>query len=321
MAADEQGQMGDHGLSCRSCGGTELVDLGPCARPVSADAGVQPGRLLRCRHCGLGQRHPIPDADAIAAMYADASPDAMDYDYDANAAWSLARRQLRARLDGQPDVAVLDIGCHTGSFLGGLPSAWRRHGIESAQEPCRIARERQHVNLIGTRIEAIDAAWAGKFDAVTMFDVIEHLPDPGAGITQAARLVKPGGALLISSGDLDTWTWRWLGSGHWYLSSPKHLSVISEPFLRFMADQHGLELRGITSLPHLHGRAMARFSESVRAIYWGLRQRGGAWRVPRRLLQSLPGLRKLRHMQSVPWTMMLKDHLLADFVVIGINRK
>lgn len=298
-------------LQCRSCGSVGLDDLGVCARPIPAEAVIAPGHLLRCRHCGLGQRHPIPDADAIAAMYADAPPDAMDYDYDANAAWSLARRQLRARFDGQPDVAILDIGCHTGSFLGGLPSAWRRHGIESAQEPCRIARERQNVNLIGTRIEAIDAVWAGQFDAVTMFDVIEHLPDPGAGIAQAARLVKPGGVLLISSGDLDAWTWRWLGAGHWYLQTPQHLSVISRRFLRFMADRHGLRLLRTEAIPHRHAGVTARSGEWARATYWGMSQRQGAWRLPRRLLQSLPGLRHLRHMQSVPWTMTLQDHLLA----------
>ncbi|MCC7096489.1 MAG: hypothetical protein IT472_04870 [Thermomonas sp.] len=70
-------------LHCRSCGSAELDDLGPCARPVSAaEAGIDPGHLLRCRQCGLGQRHPIPDADAIAAMYTDASPEAMAYDYE-----------------------------------------------------------------------------------------------------------------------------------------------------------------------------------------------------------------------------------------------
>ena len=304
-------------LHCRSCGNVELDDLGPCARPVAAEAGIDPGHLLRCRQCGLGQRHPIPDADAIAAMYADASPEAMAYDYEANAAWALARQWLRERFGNRQDVAVLDIGCHTGRFLGGLPEAWHRHGIESAREPCRVAHEKQDVTIIGARLEDTAAAWAGKFDAVTLFDVIEHLPDPGTAIAQAARLVKPGGVLLISSGDLDAWTWRWLGAGHWYLQTPQHLSVISRRFLRFMADRHGLCLLRTDAIPHRHAGVMVRSGEWARATYWGLRQRHGAWRLPRRLLQSLPGLRHLRHMQSVPWTMTLKDHLLAVYTVSG----
>ena len=144
--------------------------------------------------------------------------------------------------------------------------------------------------------------------------------DPGAGIAQAARLVKPGGVLLIGSGDLDAWTWRWrwLGAGHWYLQTPQHLSVISRRFLHCMTDRHGLKLHDFAKIPHRHARASVRFSELIRATYWGLRQRRGVWRLPRRLLQSLPGLRHLRHMQSVPWTMTLKDHLLAVYTVQGI---
>ena len=298
-------------LRCRSCESSEMALLGDCPQPMPVADSGDPGQLFRCDQCGLGQRHPIPAAEMIAAMYDDAPTEAMAYDYEANAAWRLARRWLRARLDGKQDVSVLDIGCHTGRFLGGLPEAWSRHGIESAREPSRVAREQQSVTIIGARIEDIDAVWSGKFDAVTLFDVIEHLPDPGAGIAQAARLVKPGGVLLLSSGDLDAWTWRWLGSGHWYLQTPQHLSVISRHFLQQMAARHALDLRRIAKIPHRHARASVRFSELIRATYWGLRQRRGVWRLPHRLLQSLPGLRQLRHMQSVPWTMTLQDHLLA----------
>lgn len=235
----------------------------------------------------------------------------MAYAYDENAAWSLARKLLMARFLDRRDTAVLDIGCHTGAFLGGLPASWQRYGIESAKQPIRIAREKYGVVLIGDRIENVADAWLGKFDVVSMFDVIEHLADPGAGIVQAARLVKPGGLLLISSADLDAWTWRWLGSGHWYLQTPQHLSVISRTFLRCMTNRHGLELLDVAKIPHRHARAPVRFGELIRATYWGLSQRRGVWLLLRRLLQSLPGLRQLRHMQSVPWTMTLRDHLLA----------
>ncbi|MDI1253517.1 methyltransferase domain-containing protein [Thermomonas sp.] len=239
----------------------------------------------------------------------------MAYEYEDNAAWSLARASLRARLVDRAGVLVLDIGCHTGAFLAGLPDAWLRHGVESAREPVRIAQEQHAVTVIGERIETIDDAWAGKFDAVTMFDVLEHLPDPGAALAAAARLVKPGGTLMVSSGDLDSWTWRWLGSGHWYLQTPQHLSVISKPFLQDVARRQCLKVREVHSIPHRHANLAARSSDAIRALYWGMRRRGGVWRIPHRVLQSLPGLRHLRHMQSVPWTMSLRDHFVATLIV------
>lgn len=241
-------------------------------------------------------------------MYRETPAQAMVYDYEANAAWSHARGALLSLYSMQATPAVLDIGCHTGDFLGGLPAAWRRFGIESAREPLRVAQGEKAVTVIGGRIEDIGAEWAGKFDAVTMFDVLEHLPNPADGIARAAALVRPGGALIISSGDMDAWTWRWIGAGHWYLQTPQHLSVISRGFLRHVAMERGLRLREFQTIPHRHA---PRTLDAARLAYWGMRQRGGLWRIPQRLLHALPGLRDLRHMQSVPWAMSLKDHCVA----------
>lgn len=301
----------DSALACRSCGDGDLVDMGACPAPPAGQANGDPGRLYRCRVCTLGQRHPIPDADAIAAMYIDASPDEMDYAYDENPAWSTSRELLLARFGERADVKVLDIGCHTGAFLAGLPGSWARHGVESAREPSRVAREDHAINVVAGRIEDVSDTWVGTFDAVSMFDVLEHLPDPGAGIAWASRLLKPGGVLLVSSADLDAWTFRWLGSGHWYLQTPQHLCVVSRSYLKGMADSHGLDVQGAHSIPHRRATLPTRIGESLQALYWGMRRRRGAWRIPHRILQTLPGLRSLRHMQSVPWTMTLNDHLLG----------
>ena len=297
-------------LACRSCGGGDLVDIGACPAPPPELGSGDPGRLYRCKVCALGQRHPIPDADAIAAMYSDASPDEMAYAYDENAAWSKSREFLLARFGEKPDVKVLDIGCHTGAFLAGLPVSWARHGIESAREPTRVATEQHGITVIAGRIEDVADTWAGTFDAVSMFDVIEHLPDPGVGIAAAARLLKPGGVLLVSSADFDAWTFGWLGSEHWYLQTPQHLSVVSHSYLKRMANKQGLDVKRTHSIPHRHASLPVRIAECVQAIYWGMRRRRGAWRLPHRILQSFPGFRSLRHLQSVPWTMALEDHSL-----------
>ncbi|GHC05676.1 class I SAM-dependent methyltransferase [Thermomonas carbonis] len=300
-------------MRCRVCASAGLVDMGPCAAPAGAQWTDADGRLFRCPECALGQRHPIPSEQALIAMYRETSDEEMAYPYEDNAAWSLARALLRGRFAHHTGVAVLDIGCHTGAFLAGLPAEWNRHGIESARGPMNIAREQHGVILIGERIETIEQGWAGKFDAVTMFDVVEHLPDPSAGLAAAARLLKPGGTLMISSSDLDAWTWRWLGSGHWYLQTPQHLSVISKKFLDYVARRESLKMSDFHAIPHRRADIATRYGEAIRAFYWGMRSRGGIWRIPHRVLPSLPGLGHLRHMQSVPWTMTLKDHFLASY--------
>lgn len=298
--------------ACRSCGSKQLRRIGRCDPFPARFSGSEPGWLWRCDACQLAQRHPIPDAQGIAALYADAAPEEMAYDYDSNAAWSLARRRLQKRLADQQAPSVLDVGCHTGLFLGGLPAAWKRFGVENPGPPADVARDVNKVEVIADWIETIDAKWDACFDAVTLFDVIEHVADPAAAIARLARLLKPGGALLISSGNFDAWTWRWLGSGHWYLQTPQHLSVISRGFFRHVAEERGLRLREFQTIPHRHA---PRAQDAARLAYWGMRQRGGLWRIPQRLLHALPGLRGLRHMQSVPWAMSLKDHCVAVFEV------
>jgi 2-polyprenyl-3-methyl-5-hydroxy-6-metoxy-1,4-benzoquinol methylase len=253
----------------------------------------------------------VPDEQTLIDMYRQTPSEEWTYLYQENAAWALARQRLVARFEGRNEVAILDVGCHRGSFLAGLPESWQKYGLESGLEPIRIAREQHGVAIIGDRIQTVSSEWKGRFDAVTMFDVVEHLTNPEEGISSAARLLKPGGVLMLSTGDFAAWTFRWLGAGHWYLQTPQHLSVLSRRFLAYVADRHAFSLNEFERIPHRSGTFFERCHEAVKALYWGMRSRRGIFRLPHRLLQSLPGLRDIRHLQSVPWTMKLKDHFLV----------
>jgi 2-polyprenyl-3-methyl-5-hydroxy-6-metoxy-1,4-benzoquinol methylase len=308
-------------MSCRSCGSTELRDLGPCA-PVpdrlSREIGMEPGqyeagRLLRCRRCGLGQRQPCLQEHELVEAYRHTPSETMGYAYEDNCAWMKAREFLVTRWQKhETPLRVLDIGCHTGAFLAGLPRPWQRFGIESAEEPIRIAAE-QGVEIVSDRVETVDVRWNGQFDAVTLFDVVEHLADPAAGLGRAGELLRPGGVLIASTADLDAWTWKLTAGRHWYLQAPLHLSIASREFFRYVAAAGGLRFAKFERVAHRRGSLGARVRERAELIHWESRQRGGLYRIPQRLLQGLPGLRELRHRDSVPWAMRLKDHL---FVVL-----
>lgn len=233
----------------------------------------------------------------------------MDYRFEDNCAWSAARRFLSSQWSESGEKRVLDIGCHTGAFLAGLPPQWSRFGVESAETPIVTATAANAVTVLADRIETIGQQWNASFDAVTLFDVVEHLPDPASGLARAAELVRPNGFLLVSTADLDAWTWRLAKGRHWYLQSALHLCVGSEGFFRHVAERNGLRLAGLRRIPHRRGNFRMRWNEYCEAVYWELKQRGGAWRLPQRIMHSVPGLRRLRHRQSTPWTMRLKDHV------------
>lgn len=288
------------------------MDLGPCepyARPE--DAAFSAGRLWRCPACLLVMRDPVPSDEELLAIYRAADPAAMGYRFEDNAGWCRARSVLISALSPGEGAKILDVGCHSGAFLAALPSAWKRYGIEAEGRPAAQARSQHGIEIIGERIEGIGPEWLGTFDALTLFDVLEHLPDPRQALLKAAELVKPGGLLLFSTGDFDAWTWRVLGRGHWYLQTPQHLTVLSRAYVTRLVVERGWKLHLLEGIPHRHARAVERLYEVARVMHWAARDRRGGWRWLRHALQALPGLSALRHATSVPWAMTLTDHLVA----------
>lgn len=123
-------------------------------------------------------------------------------------------------------VAVLDIGAGVGEAL-----AWhqargcRATGLDPDPAAARIAREHglevRHGPLCG-------ADWpAGSFDAITMDQVLEHLPDPLAALRAAATMLRPGGRLVVTTPNGGSTLRRLLGRRwqHWH--APYHLHIFS----------------------------------------------------------------------------------------------
>jgi hypothetical protein len=61
------------------------------------------------------------------------------------------------------------------------------------------------------------------------------------------------------------------------------------------------------------GSLISRFSEGAQAVYFWFRRRGGLWRLPQVIIQSLPTWAFLKHKQRAPYLMHLHDHLLAVY--------
>jgi SAM-dependent methyltransferase len=301
---------------CRWCGDDRMDCLGDAAAWPRSDqdpwASLQPGMLWRCPRCGFGQRHPHADLAELQTLYRGASSAEMAYKPQANAAWSQTLKLLRARPQKKLGN-ILDVGCHTGSFLAELPSHWQRYGIESAQEPARLAAERHGVKIVAEWIDAIDDQLRGNFDVITLFDVFEHLVNPLQDLRRLATLLRPGGLLIISTGNLDAWPWKLAGTEYWYLQTPLHISFGSQRLFRSLPQTIPLSLVHLKRMPHTLRSPMERLDDMACLLHWQGVRHGGWWRIPQRLIQALPWWRLLRHRQSPPWTMGLSDHLLAVY--------
>jgi SAM-dependent methyltransferase len=113
---------------------------------------------------------------------------------------------------------VLEIGAAAGFTLAGFREAgWITQGIEPNATMASHARQRLDLDVEQGTFETWQPVRT--FDLVLMLQVLPHFVDPADAIMKAARLVRPGGHLLIETWDRESWTARLSGS-RWHEYSP-----------------------------------------------------------------------------------------------------
>ena len=206
-------------------------------------------RLVRCDHCGLVYLNPRPTPGTIGAYYPD------DYEsYISKRSESisrLARLSLRYGLwkrcrlvrRHQRSGHLLDVGCATGQFLAEMRRypGWEVSGVEPNGHAAEFAR--QVFGLTVYQKDLVSAAFpSGGFDAITLWDVFEHLHEPRAILAEVRRILKQDGILVLRVPSLDSWDARVFGPYWAGLDSPRHLMVFSKNTLAQMLSQAGFRV-------------------------------------------------------------------------------
>lgn len=182
---------------CNLCGETK-------ARPIFSTKGYD---LVTCAGCGLAYIANPPSAEELTRIYsADASYHASLKD-EGSKAWAdmdaIARQHMAFLETVVRSGTLLDVGCSTGLFLDRARQAgFAVKGIEFSADSAAFAQSRFGLTVErGSIHDSGDAA--GSYDVLTMFDVIEHVPDPLADMAAALRLIKPGGWFVLSTPNID----------------------------------------------------------------------------------------------------------------------
>jgi SAM-dependent methyltransferase len=139
---------------------------------------------------------------------------------------------------------LLDIGCASGLFLDqAARSGWDVFGVEpnpglSSKAAGRVGRNR----IYGATLEEANLD-SGSFDAITMWDILEHVADLPRFLQLCARLLKPEGRILAKVPDLDSLQARLMGA-RWPLLLPEHLGYFTRASLRACSERANLRVVG-----------------------------------------------------------------------------
>lgn len=295
-----------YGREVRAVAHPKTLDVPPCivcdgrsAREAFAVFGVE-APIVVCEGCGLGFYHPLPDAETLAGFY--------PASYYGGEGWkfrppierlvrSLGRVSARQLVRGlAPGASVLDVGCGRGVLLGPIADlGLSPHGLEVHPEAVRGIDPRAQVRIAPGLVEA--GYPRESFDAIVLWHVLEHLPNPREVLVECRRLLRPGGRLLVAVPNFSSFQARWSGAAWFHLDPPRHLFHFPAEVLVRLLERCGLSVR---STRHFSLRqnpfgwvqsALNRYSKMPRnALYDALYHGGPALLSRSRLLATLAAL-------------------------------
>ena len=234
-----------------------------CGRPIT-DVGVRtidrlvtgegPFEVLECRDCQLGVTQPRMSDEQLAHFYTGKYYEAFcEWDGQHHGSplvraraewrrWSARRRAGHppfAPLPVSPPGRVLDVGCGDGRLLATFAArGWEAVGLDPSETAVEAVRRRGLAAHQGT---LDDHPWEpGSFRVVLFQHALEHIPDPMASLAEAARLLEPGGVLIVAVPNWASWQRRLFGARWSHLELPRHQQHFSPTALRLAADSVGL---------------------------------------------------------------------------------
>ncbi|NUY80098.1 class I SAM-dependent methyltransferase [Flavobacterium sp. MAH-1] len=210
-------------------------------------------QLLKDERLDLLYTFPKPEGEKLAAYY-----ESDDYISHTDGKRSLFEKvyqfikkiALKNKLNLvntlQPSKGrLLDIGAGTGDFLSvAKENGWNVSAIEPSTKARSIAEAKGIQFSNGT-----EDFENGSFDAITMWHVLEHVPDPSAQLLELNRLLKPNGVIIIAVPNFKSHDAELYGEFWAAYDVPRHLWHFSKSAIAKLSENAGLKLVDTRPMP------------------------------------------------------------------------
>lgn len=205
-------------------------------------------RIEKCLDCCLTQVTNPPQASEIDSYYDNdffdkhyqnlqTDPKKQSYEYKK---FNYRLEEIEKRTRGKG--TILDVGCSFGFFLDAAKKRdWKPYGVEISELAANYARVNLGLNVLSKPLNEANFD-AGFFDVVTLWNVIEHIHDPKELMREIHRLLKRGGMIVLTTGDVESPLSRLQGERWRMLIPPIHLSHFSPSTIRYLLNSCDIEL-------------------------------------------------------------------------------
>ena len=231
--------MDDGPMKCMCCGGSDIT-----RRWKKGGYG-----FLRCATCELMFLDPLPSEQDLNAFYekdffVNARTGYRDYEREQRWRKRNYRRDLELLEALKPGGRLLDVGCATGSFLSVCSEQWECHGQEVSEYAGKEAQKQFGDRIRIAPLNRLDYP-ENSFDAVTLWETINHMTEPFDDLRRMHRILKPGGMLAMSVGDTGSWLARLMGRFWYHVTPPIHIYYFTPKTFKVFFKAQGFVLERI----------------------------------------------------------------------------